>query len=139
MLLLNELHAIQPILQNAKVIAIVGLSPKGDRPSNSVARYLMKAGYSIIPVNPGHDSLLGLQCYPDLLAIPVKVDIVDIFRRSELVPPIVQQAVTIGCAAIWMQQGIVHHTSAEFAKKNGIDVIMDRCIKIDHANLITEN
>ncbi len=139
MITLNQLDEIKVIVEKSKTIAVVGLSPKESRPSNMVARYLINAGYKIIPVNPGHDSILGLRCYADLLAIPERVDIVDIFRRAEDVGPIVQQAVEIRCKTIWMQQGIINHAAAELARKNGLHVVMDRCIKIDHAKLLAKN
>ena len=139
MIILNQLNEIKKILEESTTIAVVGLSPKESRPSNMVARYLLSAGYTIIPVNPGHDMILGLKCYPDLLSIPEKVNIVDIFRRAEDVSPIVQQAIEIQVKTIWMQQGIINHAAAELARKDGLNVIMDRCIKIDHANLLAKN
>jgi predicted CoA-binding protein len=134
---LTHLTEIRDILQNASTIAIVGLSPKMERPSNMVAEYLINAGITIIPVNPGHNTLIGLKCYPDLLSIPQKIDIVDIFRKSDDVLPIVKQAIEIGASTVWMQQGIVNLEAAEIAGKNNLKVIMDRCIKVDHASLLT--
>lgn len=101
-----------------------------------VARYLIEAGYTVIPVNPGQSEILGLACYANLSEIPVNVDIVDIFRRSEEVFPIVEAAVEIGAKAVWMQQGIINHEAADFARERGLTVIMDRCIKIDHQDLL---
>jgi uncharacterized protein len=101
-----------------------------------VARYLQAAGYSIYPVNPGHTEILGQPCFPKLSSIPVKIDIVDIFRRAEEVLPFVEEAVRIGAAAVWMQLGIVNQSAADYARANGLAVIMDRCIKIDHMNLL---
>lgn len=123
---------IKNILDSTKNIAVVGLSPKDNRPSNMVARYLMAAGYKIIPVNPGRTEILGQVCYPSLSAIPERVDMVDIFRRPEDVPPVVEEAVKIGARVVWMQQGIVNEEAAETARKAGLSVIMDRCVKIDH-------
>ena len=94
---------IQDILKNNVVIAVVGLSPKPERPSNQVAQYMLTAGYRIIPINPGHRQILGQSCYPDLLSVPEHVDIVNIFRRSEQVLPVVQDAITIKAKVIWMQ------------------------------------
>jgi predicted CoA-binding protein len=125
-----------PCLSVAKSIAVVGLSPKESRPSNMVARYLISAGYTVYPVNPGQNSILGLHCYSALEEIEEKIDIVNIFRRSEEVYPIVESAVEIGAKVVWMQQGIKHHEAAKFAEKNGLFVVMDRCIKVDHMNLI---
>jgi len=127
---------IRRILQDSKTIAVVGLSPKPQRPSHRVARYLMEAGYSIIPVNPGQDTILGLTCYPNLRAIPTPVDMVDIFRKSETVLPIVDDALAIGAKFIWMQAGIVNEEAAAKAEEAGLIVVMDRCTKIDHMNLL---
>jgi predicted CoA-binding protein len=127
---------IRRILKDSKTIAVVGLSPKPHRPSHQVASYLMEAGYAIIPVNPGQDTLLGLPCYPNLQAIPGPVDMVDIFRRSEFVLPIVEDAVSIAAKFIWMQEGIVNEVAARKAEEAGLTVIMDRCTKIDHMNLL---
>jgi len=124
------------LLQNTTTIAIVGLSPKEVRPSNMVARYLIEAGYKVVPVNPGQTSILGLHCYPRLTEITEKVDIVNIFRRVEEVFPIAEDAVRIGAKAVWMQQGIVHHEAAVFAEKHGLEVIMDRCIKVEHMRIV---
>jgi predicted CoA-binding protein len=96
----------------------------------------MEAGYTIIPVNPGQDTILGLPCYPDLRAIPMQVDMVDIFRRPEAVLPIVEDAIAIGAKFIWMQEGIVNKEAAAKAEAAGLIVIMDRCTKIDHMNLL---
>lgn len=126
---------IKKILKEAKTIAVVGLSPKLERPSNMVASYLIDQGYEVIPVNPGHDEILGQTCYPDLAAIPQKIDIVDIFRKPGDVPSIVEQAVQIGAGAVWMQLGIVNEAAAELAENGGMTVVMDRCIKVDHSQI----
>jgi predicted CoA-binding protein len=130
-----ETIEISLLLKKYQNIAIVGLSPKNNRPSNQVALYLMEAGYNIIPVNPGQQEILGKKCYPDLESIPEPVDIVDIFRRSEDIPPIVESAIKIGTKVVWMQQGIVNEDAASSAKKAGLTVVMDRCLKVDHFNL----
>ena len=127
---------IESLLKESETIAVVGLSPKPERPSNAVAAYLISQGYTVIPVNPGQRRILGQTCYPDLTAIPVKVDIVDIFRKAAEVPPIVDQAVAIGAGAVWMQLGIVHQEAARAAADNGLMVVMDRCIKVDHSRLL---
>ena len=132
----EKIKKIRRILTESRRIAIVGLSPKTQRPSHQVARYLMAAGYTIIPVNPGQETILGLPCYPNLRAIPTKVDLVDIFRRPEEVLPIVEEAIVIGAKFIWMQEGIVNEAAAKKAAAAGIPVIMDRCTKIDHMNLL---
>jgi predicted CoA-binding protein len=128
-------HEIKKILEESTVIAVVGLSPKPDRPSNLVGRYLINAGYTVIPVNPGQTEILGEKCYSNLSEIKEKIDIVDIFRRSEDVEPIVEEAIAVGAKVIWMQLGIENEEAAVRAREAGLAVIMDRCIKIDHSNL----
>jgi len=132
----EQAASIRRILKDSKTIAVVGLSPKPQRPSHQVARYLMAAGYTIIPVNPGQDTILGLPCYPNLRAVPAPVDMVDIFRRPEAVLPVVEDAIAIGARFIWMQEGIVHKEAAAKAEAAGLLVVMDRCTKIDHMNLL---
>jgi len=137
MILSNEhVATIRKVLRESKTIAVVGLSPKPNRPSHQVARYLMEVGYTIIPVNPGQDIILGQTCYSNLRDIPTPVDMVDIFRRQEEVVPIVEDAIGNGARFIWMQQGIVNEEAAEKAEAAGLIVIMDRCTKIDHMNLL---
>ena len=131
MIILQKIEDYSELLRQSKTIAVVGLSPKDARPSNDVARYLLAAGYTIIPVNPGHDEILGLKCYPSLLDIPVKVDIVDIFRNSADVGPIVKDAIQIGTKAVWMQIGVVDPAAAERAETAGLAVVMDRCPKVE--------
>lgn len=120
------------ILNSSKVIAIVGLSPNPNRPSHEVASYLIKQGYKIIPVNPNAREILGERCYPNLSSIPEPVDVVDIFRRSEEVPAIVEEAIKIGAKAIWMQEGIINEEGAARAKEAGLMVVMDRCMLKEH-------
>ena len=136
MLHLQATPSIQKLLRSTRTIAVVGFSPKKNRPSHMVGKYLMDAGFTVYPVNPGVSSILGQVSYPDLTSIPVPVDVVDIFRRSENVLPIVKAAIAIQAKAVWMQQGIVNIEAAALAEKAGLQVVMDRCIKIDHANLI---
>ena len=135
----NNLAEIPQLLRDSTTVAVVGLSPKRERPSNMVARYLTNAGYTIYPVNPGQDEILGQKCYPSLLEIPGHVDIVNIFRNAEHVGPIVEHAVQLDCTCIWMQQGIINHDAAERARTKGKIVIMDCCIKVDHAAFIHPN
>lgn len=135
MLKIDKYSDYKFLLNSSKTIAVVGLSPKEARPSNMVARYLMSVGYTIIPVNPGQSDILGCFCYGSLLDIPVKVDIVNIFRRSADVYPVVQDAIAIGAKAVWMQQGISHVEAQDLALANGLEVIADRCIKVDHMQL----
>jgi predicted CoA-binding protein len=126
---------IDAVLRSCRTIAVVGLSGRRFRPSYGVAEYLQKAGYRIIPVNPRESQILGEKCYPDLESIPDAVDIVDIFRRPEFVPDIVEAAIRIGAKAIWMQEGVVHEEAARRAEAAGLVVIMDRCILKDHRRL----
>jgi len=126
---------IPDILERYKKVAVVGLSPKMHRPSHAVAAYLDHAGFEIVPVNPGHSEILGKTCYSRLKDIPFPVEIVDIFRRSELVEPIVEEAIEIGAKVIWMQSGIFNENAARLALDAGLDVVMDTCIKMEHAYL----
>jgi predicted CoA-binding protein len=119
---------IKEILQKYKKVAVVGLSSDQTRPSNAVAKYLQRKGFKIIPVNPNETEILGEKAYPDLSAIPEKVEIVDIFRRPEQVPPIVDEAIKIKALVVWMQEGVINHPAALKASQNGIIVVMDRCM-----------
>jgi len=132
----EQAKKIRRILGDSKTIAIVGLSPKPHRPSHQVAQYLKTSGYTIIPVNPGHDTLLGLTCYPNLQAIPIPVDLVDIFRRPDAITGIVDDAIAIGTKYIWMQEGIINNEAATKAEAAGLLVVMNRCTKVDHMNLL---
>lgn len=123
------------IIHNSHVIAIVGLSPNPDRPSNEVGRHLQEKGFRIIPVNPAAKEILGEVSYPDLTTIPEKVDVVDIFRRSEDVPPIVEQAIKIGAKTVWMQEGVINEDAALRARQAGLNVVMDRCIWKEYRRL----
>lgn len=124
---------IRDLLARSKVIAVVGLSSKPHRPSHGVARYLQSVGYRVIPVNPNEKEVLGEKSYPRLEDVPVQVDIVDIFRRSEFVPPVVEAAIAIGARAVWMQEGVIHEEAAARARAAGLEVIMDRCTLKEHA------
>jgi predicted CoA-binding protein len=115
---------------------VVGLSHKRFRPSNGVADYMQRNGYRILPVNPFESAVLGETSYADLEAIPEHVDIVDIFRRSEFVPEIVEAAIRIGARAVWMQEGVVHEEAAELARSAGLTVVMDRCILKEHRRMV---
>lgn len=126
------------IYQNSKSIAVVGLSTRPTRPAHSVPAYLQENGYRIIPVRPGIDEILGEKAYPDLISIPDPVDVVLIFRRSEDVPPIVEQAIAIGAKVIWMQQGIVNESAAANARSAGLEVLMDTCMRVEHRRLFGE-
>lgn len=132
-MIVDDAAGIRRILENHKVVAIVGLSPKADRPSNEVARFLMARGYTVIPVNPGQREILGQPCYASLREIPVKVDMVDVFRNSADVPPIAADAIAIGAKSLWLQLGVINAAAAEAASAAGLDVVMDRCPKIELA------
>jgi len=123
------------ILQSAKTVAVVGLSGKRYRPSYGVAEYLKREGYRVIPVNPEQTEVLGEKCYPDLDSVPGEIDVVDIFRRSEYVPEIVEAAIRKGVKVIWMQEGVFHEEAARRAREAGLTVVMDRCILKDHRRL----
>jgi predicted CoA-binding protein len=128
----SDSNIISDIIKNSRVIAVVGLSDKPDRPSFSVASYLKSKGYKIIPVNPGKDEILGEKVYPDLISIPEPVDVVDVFRRSETVDPIVDEAIKIKARAIWFQLGVVNIEAARKAAKAGLKVVMNRCLLVEH-------
>ena len=123
------------ILNSSRVIAVVGLTPKPDRPSYRVASYLKENGYKIVPVNPGAREILGELSYPDLSSIPEPVDVVDIFRRSEEVPAIVEKAIKIKAKAVWMQEGVINEEAAARAREEGLLVVMDRCMFKEHRKL----
>ena len=133
---MRENDLIGEILRDAHTIAVVGLSNKKFRPSYGVAEYMQGAGYRIIPVNPNETEVLGEKCYARLEDIPEKVDVVDIFRRSETVLEVVEAAIRIGARWIWMQEGVEHHDGAALAHAAGIGVVMDRCILKDHRRLM---
>jgi predicted CoA-binding protein len=125
----------EEILNFSRVVAVVGLSPKPDRPSYKVASYLKEQGYKIIPVNPAEKEILGELCYPDLASIPESVDVVDIFRRSEEVLPIVEEAIRIRAKAVWMQEGVINKEAAARAREAGLVVVIDKCMRKEHRNL----
>jgi predicted CoA-binding protein len=129
---INSPEAIRQALAG-KTIAVVGLSNNPARPSYGVARYLQQHGYRIIPVNPNEDAVLGEQAYPSLRDVPVPVDVVDVFRRPEHVPTVVEEAIAIGAPVLWLQQGVIHPQAAARAQAAGLAVVMDRCIKVEHA------
>jgi uncharacterized protein len=124
---------IQRVLNTARTIAVVGLSGNALRPSNFVGYYLKRHGYTVIPVNPRETSILDEACYPSLRDVPVHVDIVDVFRAPSALPGIASDAVAIGAGALWCQFGVVNLEGAQIAADGGLDVIVDRCIKVEHA------
>ena len=130
---------IKLILNTVKTIAIVGLSPKEERDSNKVARYLLKEGYRIIPVNPKYQEILGLKSYPSLSVIPEEIDVVDIFRKPSAVYEIVESAISKGAEVIWMQEGIVNNEAAKKAKNAGLRVVMNKCMMKEHIKMTRQN
>ena len=128
--------AIERILKSTKTIAVVGLSGNPMRPSFGVSEYMQDAGYRIIPVNPTEETILGEKVYASLSAIPEPVDCVDVFRKPDAVPEIVDEAIAIGAKSVWLQEGVVHEEAAAKARAAGLDVVMDRCILKEHRRLI---
>lgn len=131
---MNDLETINKILA-FKTIAVVGLSPKPERPSHGVAAYLQSQGYRIIPVNPGYDKILGEKSYPTLKDIPHQVDVIDVFRRPEALPAIVADAIAIRAKAVWMQDGVINENAAEQARQAGLLVVMNDCMLRRHRQL----
>ena len=132
---MSDIDTIRRTLSENKVIAVVGLSANESRPSFFAAKYMQDHGYSIIPVNPRYESILGQTCYPDLESIPVPVDIVDVFQRSDRVMPITESAIAIKANVLWMQLTVINEEAARLARNAGLEVIMDRCVKIEYARL----
>jgi predicted CoA-binding protein len=128
----RALDPVTEILKGGRTIAVVGLSSKHHRSSRGVAQYMQSVGYRIIPVNPNETEVLGEKAYARLEDVPVHVDTVNIFRRSEYVPEVVRSAIAIGAHAIWMQEGVVNHEAAETARQAGLHVVMDACIMKEH-------
>lgn len=127
---------IRELLVKAKTIAVVGISDKPDRDSHRVAAYLKRAGYRVIPVNPGLTEVLGEKCFASLRDVKEKIDLVDVFRRSEFVPPVVDDAIAVGAKAVWMQDGVVHEEAAAKARAAGLAVVMDDCTMRRHFQLV---
>ena len=130
--------SVLKILRSFRNVAMVGVSADPEKPSNIVFKYLTEHGYNVIPVNPTIEEVLGKKCYASLSAIPEKVEVVDIFRRSEDVPPIVEEAIKIGAKAVWMQEGIINNAAADKAQSAGLLVIMDKCMRKEHIRLNEE-
>jgi hypothetical protein len=136
MALLNADRDVRELLTVSRTIAVVGLSTNPSRASFQVSRYMQREGYTIIPVNPGIAQALGEHAFPNLKSIPGPIDIVNIFRRSEFVPDIVEEAIAVHAKAIWMQLGIMHEAAARRASDAGLQVVMDQCIMIEHSRLM---
>ena len=134
--IIDDIAGIRRILGSARVIAVVGLSAHWYRPSYFAAKYMQDHGYRIVPVNPTHPEILGEKCYASVTDIPFAVDVVDCFQRPEKIPPIARDAVKIGAKVLWMQLGIRNEQAAKFASDAGLDVVQDRCVKIEHARIL---
>ncbi len=131
----DDLQTLRRILKSYRTIAMVGLSANWNRPSNFAAKYLQQHGYRVVPVNPAYAEVLGERCYPELAAIPHPVDVVDVFRRTADVLPIARAALSIGAKCLWQQIGVVNREADALARDAGMDSVMDRCMKIEHARL----
>ncbi len=127
---------LRRLLQDTRTIAVVGMSANPERASNEVAQYLRRAGYTIIPVNPACAEILGEKCYPSLREVPVPIDLVDVFRKSEDVMPVVEDAIAVGAKAVWLQLGVIATEAATRAETAGLAVVMDHCTKIEHRRLL---
>lgn len=132
---MSTIAELRRILKTNHTIAVVGLSADWYRPSYFAAKYMQEHGFRIIPVNPKYDEILGEKCYPTLKAIPEQVDIVDVFRKPDDCVPIAQEAVAIGAKVLWLQLGVVNEEAARVAQAGGLEVVMDRCVKIEYARL----
>ena len=133
---LEDDRQIESLLRKTKTIAIIGASPKPWRDSGSIAQFLVAKGYTVYPVNPAYQEVLGMKCYPTIKSIGSKIDIVDIFRKPEEVLPIIEEAISIGAKSIWMQLGVINEEAAKRAEEGGLRVVMDRCIAVEHRRLI---
>ena len=131
----DDIASLRRILRTSRTIAVVGLSADWFRPSYFAAKYMQEHGYRMIPVNPRYDEILGERCHATLATIDVPIDIVDVFRRSEDVMPIAEQAIAVGAKCLWQQIGVKNEAAAALAARAGLEVVMDRCVKIEHARL----
>ncbi|MGV3492575.1 MAG: CoA-binding protein [Ramlibacter sp.] len=135
---MSTIHALRRILGTCRTLAVVGLSPQWHRPSYFAAKYMQEHGYRIVPINPSASEILGQKSYPSVTAAAAageKIDMVDCFRRSADIPPLAEEAIAVGAKCLWMQIGVVDEASAAKARAAGLDVVMDRCVKIEHARL----
>jgi hypothetical protein len=132
---MDDINTLRRILKDCRVIAVVGLSANWHRPSYFAAKYMQEHGYRVIPVNPQYQEVLGERCYAALRDIPVKVDMVDVFRKTADVLPIAEDAVAIGARVLWQQLGVRNQAAAELARARGLEAVMDRCVKIEHGRL----
>ena len=133
--MVEDINSLRRILRDCRVLAVVGLSANWHRPSNFAAKYMQEHGYRVIPVNPQYKEVLGEKCYASLKEIPHKVDLVDVFRKTEDVMPIAGDAIAIGARVLWQQIGVKNQAAAELARSKGLETVMDRCVKIEHGRL----
>ncbi|PTD95734.1 CoA-binding protein [Pseudothauera lacus] len=132
---MDDIDGLRRLLLDTRSIAVVGLSANWNRPSHFAAKYMLEHGYTILPVNPAYDEVLGQRCYPTLRDIPVAVDMVDVFRKPEDVLPLVDDALAIGARSLWLQLGVINEEAVRRAEAGGLQVVVDRCVKIEHARL----
>ena len=132
----DDIAGLRRILATSHVIAVVGLSGNWYRPSYFAAKYMQEHGYKIIPVNPNYTEVLGEKCYPDVASIPERIDVVDCFRKPDEMPPLAREAVAKGAKVLWMQLGIRNDEAAKIANAAGLDVVQNRCVKIEHARIM---
>jgi len=132
---MDDINTLRRILRDSRVLAVVGLSADWFRPSFFAAKYMQEHGYRVIPVNPKYESILGERCYKSLRDIPEKVDLVDIFRKTQDVMPIAEEAIAIGARVLWQQLGVKNEAAAAKARAAGLETVMDRCVKIEHGRL----
>ena len=132
---MNEPALIRDMLSNSKTIAVIGLSADESKPSHYVSAYMQQHGYKLYPINPSIESVLGERSYPSLTALPIKPDIVDVFRLPNAIPAIVAEMIALGLCNLWVQQGIINTEAAAHAEENGIRVVMDHCIMVEHRRL----
>ncbi|HEY6966942.1 MAG TPA: CoA-binding protein [Burkholderiales bacterium] len=131
----DDINTLRRILKECRVLAVVGLSAQWHRPSFFAAKYMMEHGYRVIPVNPQYAEVLGQKCYANLRDIPEKVDLVDVFRKTADVLPVARDAIAIGAKVLWQQLGVKNEEAAALARAAGLETVMDRCVKIEHARL----
>ncbi len=136
MAIVDDIAGLRGILTRSRVIAVVGLSANWYRPSYFAAKYMQEHGYRIVPVNPNYTAVLGERCYPDIATIPGRVDIVDCFRKPDEMPALAREAIAKGANVLWMQLGIRSDDAAHIATASGLDVVQDRCVKIEHARIM---
>ncbi len=134
-MIVDDIPGIRRILSESRTVAMVGLSASWHRPSHFAAKYLQEHGYRVIPVTPRYEEVLGERCYASLADVPEPIDVVDCFRRVEEIPALAEAAIAVGAKVLWMQLGIVHEEAARRASEAGLDVVMDRCMKIEYARL----